>query len=363
MILSLLRQLRFAGTSFATPVHSANVEASNLGALVGAAGSLLFATVLAAAGLTAPALVSLAALPLYAPCIWLSARGSLDLARLWLGTLFVTEILLLTYFLSTQSGFHVVLLAGIPMGFVLFNPDEPWLRAGGVAASLAAFVLTLLGHWTEPLEPVSHGWMLVFVLISLGTTFGGLTVVIERFIRALNLREAQQREFATTDDLTKLPNRRHTLDKAGHLLNVASRYERAFSIILVDIDHFKSVNDSHGHLAGDRILRQVAARISSSPRAADLVGRYGGEEFVIVLPETPIGGARTFADRIRRQVEAEPFDLGTGHQSLTISLGIAAPGPREKLSLDEVLHRADEALYAAKRGGRNRVETWKSPAE
>ncbi len=358
MIRTFLRRLRRAGTGFATPGCVVSVEASNLGALVGAAGSVVFAVLLGAAGLSLSLFLCLGVLPVYALTVWLNSRGWLRLARHVLGTLFLAEIVGLTWLLSTDSGFQVLLLIGIPMGLVMFSPDEMWSRVSAIGSSVLCYAATLPGYWEEPVEPVSHGWLMAIGFVSLVAMFVGFTVVIERFIRALHLREAQQREFATTDDLTRLPNRRHILAQASHQLAVASRYQRAFSVVLVDIDHFKWVNDTNGHLEGDRVLQEVAKRLSDSRRAADLVGRYGGEEFVMILPETPLEGARIVADRVRRFVEAEQFELPRGRCRITISLGVASVTVGEKMSLDDVLRRADEALYAAKRAGRNRVELW-----
>ena len=358
MIWRLLRRIRRAGTNFAAPGCVVSVEASNLGAMVGAAGSVLFAALLGAAGLTLSLIVALGVLPFYALAVWLNVRGRLRLARHMLGTLFLAEVLALTWLLSTVSGVQVLLLIGIPMGLVMFAPDELGSRVTAIGSSVLCYAATLPGYWGEPVEPVSRAWLVALGFVSLLAMFAGFTVVIERFIRALHLREAQQREFATTDDLTGLPKRRHILAQAAHQLAVATRYQRAFSVVLVDIDHFKWVNDTNGHLEGDLVLREVARRLSDARRAADLVGRYGGEEFVMILPETPLDGARIVADRVRRYVEAEQFALKKGHCRITVSLGVAGVAAGEKVTLDEVLRRADEALYVAKRAGRNRVELW-----
>ena len=130
------------------------------------------------------------------------------------------------------------------------------------------------------------------------------------------------------------------------------------TVLLLDIDHFKKVNDTYGHLVGDDILREVAALLQHAARAVDVVARYGGEEFVVVLPETGSEGAVAFADRVRERVAQHAFG-GERHPDLriTVSIGVAPfPGPRIE-SAEELFARADEALYRAKTDGRNRVCT------
>jgi diguanylate cyclase (GGDEF)-like protein len=160
---------------------------------------------------------------------------------------------------------------------------------------------------------------------------------------------AIQERYALTDRLTGLMNRRG-LD--GVLQREVSRRRRsgsALSLVLFDVDKFKAVNDVHGHAAGDEVLRAVAATIASLVRGSDAVGRWGGEEFLVILPDSGHTGALRCAERIRAGVEALSLPIGT----ITISAGLAEVAPDE--ALEEALKRADERLYAAKSAGRNRV--------
>jgi two-component system cell cycle response regulator len=131
---------------------------------------------------------------------------------------------------------------------------------------------------------------------------------------------------------------------------------RPVSILLLDIDRFKSVNDSHGHDAGDAVLREFANRIRAHTRGIDVVARYGGEEVVVLVPDTPLEGARAVAERIREQVEGTPFAIDRGAQAVTVtvSIGVAAREAGDG-SGGDILKRADLALYRAKEAGRNRV--------
>jgi diguanylate cyclase (GGDEF)-like protein len=163
--------------------------------------------------------------------------------------------------------------------------------------------------------------------------------------------------MARTDDLTGTLNRRHFFAVAGRELSRAARYGRPLSAAMLDVDRFKRVNDTYGHAVGDEVLREVARRVIESVRSVDLVGRYGGEEFALLLPETEGStAARNVAERVRRCVEAAPVATSAGPVPVTVSVGVAcrAPGPD---GIETLLDRADQALLRAKQGGRNRVES------
>jgi len=163
-------------------------------------------------------------------------------------------------------------------------------------------------------------------------------------------------EMAVTDALTGLHNRRYMETHIGMLAEQASNRGKSLALMMLDIDFFKSVNDTYGHDAGDDVLREFAMRIRKSIRGIDLACRYGGEEFVIVMPETDMHIAGMVAERLRRAVAAEPFaiDKGTRQIQVTISIGLAAL-ERKGEPVADVLKRADLALYRAKHDGRNRV--------
>ena len=163
-------------------------------------------------------------------------------------------------------------------------------------------------------------------------------------------------EMAITDALTNLHNRRYMETHLTALTEQAAQRGKPLAVLILDIDFFKSINDTHGHDAGDDVLREFATRIRKSIRNIDLACRYGGEEFVIVMPETDTGVASVVAERIRRRIATEPFPIQQGAKQLevTISIGLAGlSGPDD--SAAAMLKRADTALYRAKRDGRNRV--------
>ncbi|HKG00167.1 MAG TPA: PleD family two-component system response regulator [Xanthobacteraceae bacterium] len=163
-------------------------------------------------------------------------------------------------------------------------------------------------------------------------------------------------EMAVTDSLTGLHNRRYMESHLAALLEQAAARGKPLAVLVLDIDHFKTINDGYGHAAGDDVLREFAARVRRSVRGIDLACRYGGEEFVIVMPETDMAIASVVAERLRRRIASEPFAIGQPGQAIevTISIGLSALAGAHD-SAAAILSRADQALYRAKRDGRNRV--------
>lgn len=168
-------------------------------------------------------------------------------------------------------------------------------------------------------------------------------------IRHAQLFEAQE-ENALTDELTKLPNRRALAQRFLQEMQRARRHHAGITFVMIDLDHFKQVNDTYGHLNGDAVLAELASILASGLRESDVCARYGGEEFGLILPETTEAGARILAERIRAKVAAATFPGGL---KLTISVGVAAT--EDAALFTQLIDRADQALYAAKQGGRNQV--------
>lgn len=162
--------------------------------------------------------------------------------------------------------------------------------------------------------------------------------------------------LAITDELTTLYNRRGLFELARRELERARRFKRPLSAVMLDADHFKEINDTHGHPVGDEVLRLLALRLNQNIREIDLIGRYGGDEFVIVMPETSLEDAAAAAERLRENLVAKPIHVAGTTFQLTISLGVTHLLPADT-SLEVTLQRADRALYKAKQNGRNRVDT------
>jgi diguanylate cyclase (GGDEF)-like protein len=163
------------------------------------------------------------------------------------------------------------------------------------------------------------------------------------------------RELSIRDGLTELYNRRHSVELLNQEFARVGRYEEGVGILLVDIDHFKRVNDEMGHPAGDAVIRQLAVVLKDTLRAVDSVGRYGGEEFIAVLPHTGRAECLKAGERVRRAVEAHAFRAGDREVRITVSVGTASYPSEDADSPDALVRVADRALYRAKEAGRNRV--------
>jgi diguanylate cyclase (GGDEF)-like protein len=183
--------------------------------------------------------------------------------------------------------------------------------------------------------------------------------VIEKLGMHIALVASNSRNYtsAITDGLTRLKNKRYGLTRLDDAVYTARRYRAGLGLVMCDIDHFKRVNDTYGHQAGDVVLKEVSRRIAMSVRQADIAVRYGGEEFMLILPETEVNQLAGIGEKIRQAVTASPVDLGPLGASLpvTISVGVTAFHP-ETDSGELLIARADAALYRAKKGGRDRVE-------
>ena len=186
--------------------------------------------------------------------------------------------------------------------------------------------------------------------------------VLSSSIERLQTRIAEVEAKATTDPLTDLLNRLACLQFLTTEIARANRYDRQLAVALIDIDHFKRVNDTHGHAAGDEVLRHVAGLLRANIRAVDALGRYGGEEFLLVMPETDIDGALASAESIRRAVGRATVQValpaGTIETTITISIGVAGRYGAESLDVDRLLRQADGALYGAKASGRDQVQAY-----
>lgn len=181
------------------------------------------------------------------------------------------------------------------------------------------------------------------------------SVQLQQEIEERKKAQAALELLATRDELTGLSNRRHVLELASRAFDQAQRYRRPLSAIMLDIDRFKEINDTFGHAAGDRILARIGERMLAVMRKVDILGRYGGDEFVIFLPETGREGARRLAERLRAALAVRE-ELDGCQVEISASIGISSTcGETADLTLDELIRRADYALYQAKQSGRDRV--------
>jgi diguanylate cyclase (GGDEF)-like protein len=178
--------------------------------------------------------------------------------------------------------------------------------------------------------------------------------IVDLQAELIQMREAL-REQATRDALTKCWNRSSIFDLLTHEINRASHERKPLGVIMLDLDHFKLVNDTHGHVCGDEVLKQVVQRISASMRSYDAIGRYGGEEFIAVLAGCGEHSVLGNAERMRLSIECSPIEWQSEQIHMTASFGAVAGIPPDGLTADQLILLADQSLYRAKREGRNRV--------
>ncbi|WP_281915489.1 GGDEF domain-containing protein [Caldimonas thermodepolymerans] len=236
-----------------------------------------------------------------------------------------------------------------------------WLLGLGLERALAVLMLVA---WAAALLVTCA----VLTFSSQGSLALGLTIasvcvltitpvlgyVVLKLVYELEASREQIRLLAITDDLTESYNRRHFMDVAEAEF-VRSRVQRLpMGLLLIDADHFKRVNDTHGHQCGDTLLREIALACRGALRGSDVIARFGGEELIVLLPHTDLAGAMAIAERIRRRVARLSIGWRTERVEATVSLGVAALRP-DTPSLDALIHEADQALYDAKRKGRNQV--------
>lgn len=224
------------------------------------------------------------------------------------------------------------------------------LVVAATAYRLGVLIVRPLERLAEGAAEVSSGDLDVDLPTTGGGEVGALTAVFNDMVDRLREKREELERLSITDGLTGLANHRSLMQRLKEESIRSGRNKRSFSVIMADVDHFKMYNDTFGHPAGDEVLKRVATLLRESTRTIDCVGRYGGEEFAVILPETEVDGGLEVAERIRTRVEAERFP----ERTITLSIGVAE-FPRHAETPESIIAVADTALYEAKREGRNRV--------
>jgi diguanylate cyclase (GGDEF)-like protein len=228
------------------------------------------------------------------------------------------------------------------------NYDNGDIR-GGISVSIPMTMVS------EKLE-ANRTYILTSALV-LGILLVFLFALSNKFMKKLDEAQAQLLVMATTDGLTKVYNRKAGIERFEEEISQHNRFNKPLSCLLLDIDHFKSINDRYGHQAGDAFLVMLAGILRKFSRQYDIVCRYGGEEFIIILPETDLVAALFVAEKMREQVQQASIVFNNSIINTTISIGAVQMFPGKKESSDDIIFRADKALYKAKETGRNRVIT------
>jgi len=243
-----------------------------------------------------------------------------------------------------------VLKHGRPARIVDVSRDERFLVAVGQGFAIGSMVV-------EPL--VSEGATIGVLSVSSPEvgTFSATDELLARLLANCSvppIQRARLERLAVTDDLTLAFNGRYLAGRLAEEMERARRSDKPLSVLLMDLDHFKRVNDTHGHAVGDQVLRAFVERVRAATRRVDVLVRRGGEEFVLLMPATTTAQARAIAERVRRQLGDDAIAVGDARIAQTASIGVATWDGREPG--DALQRRADEAMYQAKKKGRNRVE-------
>ncbi len=299
--------------------------------------------------------------------IWSAARLFHGRPVLWIATLFGAAFWLIACFVPAftfSAASRMVVSSIIVAGYTFMTATElrRERRKSLIRRWPAAFVPTLHGAiflfpvalaTVSPegdVNSVARGWIAVFaieiLLYVVGTAFIVLILAKDRTMHAYKLA-------AATDPLTGLLNRRGFFEAAAGMMTRYGRNRTPISMLAIDLDHFKSINDRYGHAVGDAVLQLFAKVVGQTMRATDIVGRIGGEEFVVLLPST-IAEAAIAAERVRAAFAATGFVRNGQHVATTVSIGIASGSPLT--AIDLIIARADSALYRAKTNGRDRIE-------
>jgi diguanylate cyclase (GGDEF)-like protein len=266
----------------------------------------------------------------------------------------ITYVAVLSSRFGEEAGFHFLLLVMVPVIMVSgrISIFTKWLMVVGLAVYLLSLDHSFQMLWRQVGTPASlqqramHVVNVVMVLTLLAM------VTLHYFLVVVRM-QSQLATLASTDPLTGLNNRRRFTEAAEHELAQSRRHQLPVSVVLCDLDHFKAINDRWGHDGGDAVLRHASQVIRQVARETDTVCRWGGEEFLMLLPNTDLAGAVHLAERVRQLMADTPAPVARQAVHVTLTLGAATLAPGE--TLDAVIARADAALYAGKSAGRNRV--------
>ena len=292
----------------------------------------------------------------YGVTIFWSYRRLYWLAKVWFFcTMMLQVFVLTTYVFNVASGFHFYYLILPPGVFLLFDYKEHWTKFTlCLVGTILFFVCEIVDNPSPLIKLDSSNEKIIsasVIIVTMSEVYLIMTLLglnIESHEKALNA-------LATTDALTGINNRHMFMMVGQELIENSRRYQRPLTLLLFDIDHFKKVNDTYGHLVGDQALKQFAFVLQSNIRASDLLARFGGEEFVVILPETGIKEATELAQNLRKAISQIRIDVKL-EEPLSINTSIGLARYRDDMeSLIQLLDDADKALYQAKDSGRNQV--------
>jgi diguanylate cyclase (GGDEF)-like protein len=280
--------------------------------------------------------------------LWGHKQRFAAVARIFLAVWFLANLSALCFLVNNEFR-SIWFFVQITVAYTILGTS-----AGTSMAILTLLTLIVANRYLP--APFSSNAM-VTMLFSLCASSTFLHFYTKRFIafqRRLTEANALLRDMSCHDPLTGIWNARAFNETSEQVIREALRYGTPFSALFIDLDHFKLVNDTHGHEAGDMVLKEVAACLAKNSRESDLLGRVGGEEFLMLLPRTDLAGAVLLAEKLRHGIETLRLSFGETRIPVTVSIGVARNQPDHK-SIADIKRQADQAMYLAKQGGRNRV--------
>lgn len=304
--------------------------------------------------------LQIASIAAYTACYFLALRGHVKLIHALVLTDLLGHSTLASWLVGPEAGFQYYSWILLPLTFTNLEFSQRTRLHRAIFLCVMFLVIDWALHHTTPFVAVSSGGLEAMRYFNIICFLTATTSSAAQYTQATAKAESKLRRAADTDALTGLLNRRRMSDRMQHEWQRASTEHRPMSVMLLDIDHFKSINDRFGHAAGDDVIVRVGQVLQQTVRRGDLVARWGGEEFLVLLPDAPLGEAQEIAERIRLEIAKTSF---ASDQRIRISATSGLVAWHERESLDATIHRADTLLYRGKHRGRNCVVLETDPDE
>lgn len=304
-------------------------------------------------------IMNLGFVALYGASMVLNHFQHYKIAKLSFFIVLMLHVLILTVYIFTPSAsFHYYYLL-LPCGiFLIFDDEEQTEKLFVMVSSSALFFYCHVFQNNDPIVELSLQTENTIYISAITIIILEIYFVMSIFSRANSKHQLKLKKLATIDPLTGINNRRTLMSKGDEFYQHAKRYQKVFSLIMLDVDHFKKINDTYGHAIGDAILKKVSSTLVDNTRASDIVARYGGEEFIVLLPETDESAAFIIAEQLRLMVSEAKTTLDSGDDiTCSASLGVASY-KQSSSCFANILSQADLALYEAKNTGRNKVHVF-----
>lgn len=361
-MVQLILKLINVGVNQVSGTQASKIKITNITSLMACIIAVLYALYFQLQlGSSVAASLNLMFAVIYCSPLLLSNRQSFRAGKIIIFIAVMSHAFVLsTQIFTNASGFHYYYLLLPSCLFLMFDDKEKYEKLLLMVLGLTLFFLCENYNNVAPLVSISATAEKVIFSSTILVVMLEIYLVTYIFSSAITRNEQLLQKMATKDWLTGLNNRGMFVEIAQKLIKHALRYDKPLSVLMLDIDYFKKINDTHGHIAGDRVLKQIAQTLQTGIRASDTLARFGGEEFVIILPETTSSNAFEFAQSLRKLIENITIVMENKETILcTVSIGVAQIEAKID-NLDELIRSADIALYKAKKSGRNKVSLYSS---